>query len=52
MELDTASSKEIHLSLRLREGESFPEGHMVMKRKGQTFPKDSLLQRAGNRDSH
>lgn len=51
MELDTTPSKEIHLSLRLREGESFPEGHVAMKRKGQTFPKDSLLQRAGNRRS-
>lgn len=35
------SDKEIHLFLRLREGESFPEGHMVMERKGQTFQKDS-----------
>lgn len=51
MELDTVSRKEIHLSLRLREGKSFPEGHVGMERKGQTFPKDSLLQRTGNRNS-
>lgn len=41
MELDTVSNKKIHLSLRFREGESFPEGHMVMERKDQTIPKDS-----------
>ena len=32
MELNTTPNKEIHLSLRLREGESFPEGHRVMER--------------------
>ena len=38
--MDTVSSKEILLSLRLREGESFPEGHRVDRKKRPTFPKD------------
>lgn len=41
MELDAISSKEIHLSLRLREGGCFTEGRRKMERKGQMFPKDS-----------